>query len=118
MKSACKSTARKALEIKVEEEEKKRGKRQILEVVERCSNQKDKQRKDGLDRTGDRERLRKVRGAVPPEGGQKMRPIMERPFQKWRLQDAPSFSAASMQRRERKGGKKSVKKGAKRRDEC
>ena len=37
------------------------------------------------------ERGRKVRGAFPPQGGQKTKPIMERPFQKQRLQDAPSF---------------------------
>ncbi len=37
------------------------------------------------------ERGRKVRGAFPPQGGQKTQPIMERPFQKQRLQDALSF---------------------------
>lgn len=34
---------------------------------------------------------RKVRGAFPPQEGQKTKPIIERPFQKQRLQDAPSF---------------------------
>lgn len=51
----------------------------------------EKKRKDGEDRTRDGERWRKVRGTFPPQRGQKTKPIMERSFQKQRLEDAPSF---------------------------
>lgn len=57
-----------------------------------------------------RETERKVRGAFPPQRGQKMRPIMERPFQKLQLQDAPSLhrfqcSPESERERERETGR-------------
>lgn len=50
-----------------------------------------------------REIERKVRGAFPPQRGQKTRPIMERPFQRLQLQDAPSLHRVSMQPREGEG---------------
>lgn len=66
------------------------------------------------------EREIKVRGAFPPQGGQKTRPIMETPFSEAAAAGRSIFSPVSMQPGERKGNReKCVKKGREeRRDEC
>ena len=67
-----------------------------------------------------RQKGRKVRGTFPPQEGQKTELIMERPFQKQRLQDAPSFQCSPEGEWEGDGEKsvENKKRREERRDEC